>query len=697
MTLRGCIFVLLFTVAVLAADGSEQIQGPSSPDVFLIWWNNITNWKQSTLRSIKYDDSIYNIPKLSWTQSSFVQPQVMIHDRYLYDPIKQQYTVDKYLDDLVERYGGIDSVLVWHSYPNIGVDDRNQFDMLKDLPGGLDGVRQLVSDFHKRGVRVLFPYNPWDRGTRDSGAPDSNSLNEVIAHTGADGFNGDTMREIARDFFQDKNPIAIEPELGPTPVTLQWCKLGWGYWNYDFMPSVCKYKWLENRHMTHLCNRWARDHTDGLQFSFFNGIGFESWENVWGIWNQINKRDGQAMKQIFTLSRHFSDLLVQNWVPHYKTRNSDSVFASRFGTNQRLWTLVNRGNKTLTGEQLQVAHDSTRVYFDVYHGVKLVPKIQSGIATLSFEMEALGLGAILSIQSKDVNQELLNLLKVMQALTKEPLSHYSQDPNILQQTIVPMEKISTGKPYEMQYIPEAKQWKFESYGLEIEGRDYDGVDFQYSILNETYPRLNHAGLIDIPEYFIDMFAVSNEKYHQFMIRSGYKPKDPRNFLKHWKDGTFIKGHAYDPVIYVSIDDARAYCKFYGSRLPHEWEWQRAMQGDDGRKYPWGNEYNSSLVPVPDTNRTMRGPDWINAHPNAASPFGLTDGVGNVWQWTDEYYDDHTRAAVLKGGCYYSPQGSKWYFPQQKVELRAHGKYLLMDESLDRSACISFRCVSDIKL
>jgi hypothetical protein len=58
------------------------------------------------------DDSRYDLPALKWTQSSFFQPHMMAHDRYFYDPVAHRYTVDRYLDDLRKRYGGIDAVLV---------------------------------------------------------------------------------------------------------------------------------------------------------------------------------------------------------------------------------------------------------------------------------------------------------------------------------------------------------------------------------------------------------------------------------------------------------------------------------------------------------------------------------------------------------------------------------------------------------
>ena len=90
---------------------------------------------------------------------------------------------------------------------------------------------------------------------------------------------------------------------------------------------------------------------------------------------------------------------------------------------------------------------------------------------------------------------------------------------------------------------------------------------------------------------------------------------------------------------------------------------------------------------------MRGPDDVNAHPAGASPAGVMDMVGNVWQWTDEYVDEHTRSAILRGGSYYRPQGSKWYFPQA-YQSEQHGKLLLMAPSIDRGGTVGFRCVTD---
>jgi formylglycine-generating enzyme required for sulfatase activity len=87
------------------------------------------------------------------------------------------------------------------------------------------------------------------------------------------------------------------------------------------------------------------------------------------------------------------------------------------------------------------------------------------------------------------------------------------------------------------------------------------------------------------------------------------------------------------------------------------------------------------------------PDDVDAQPAGASVFGVLDLVGNVWQWTDEFTDEHTRAAILRGGSSYQPQTSHWYFPQAH-RLDQHGKYLLMAPSKDRAGTVGFRCVVD---
>ncbi len=661
------------------------------------WLADIGHWRSEHLIRIGYDGSRYDLPALKWTQSSFLQPQMMVQDRYFYDPIARRYTVDRYLDDLEKRYGGIDAVLIWPTYPNMGVDDRNQHDLIRSMPGGVEGVRRMIADFHMRGVRVLFPMMMWDQGTRDPGEPWPRAIADLMAKIGADGINGDTQDGVPLAFSaaadQIGHPLAFEPEDGPSDEALAWNVMTWGQYSFPFALLVDKYKWLEPRHMVNISDRWNRDKTNDLQFAFFNGVGWESWENIWGIWNGITARDAEATRRVATIERAVAPFLTsREWEPLAPTLRY-GVFASRWPLQQQtVWTIVNRNEYDVQGRQIELPYEEGVHFFDLYHGTELKPERNSqGKAILSFEMEAHGYGALL-LTKVGPSASIQELMARMKAMTGRSLASYSHEWKALPQQIVPIAatKPPAASPPDMVRIPRG-EFLFKAQGIEIEGSDDMGVDVQYPW--ETSPRRFHEHSMQIKSFWIDTYPVTNTQFKKFLDNAHYHPQDDLNFLRDWKDGSFPAGWDNKPVTWVSLDDARAYAAWAGKRLPHEWEWQYAAQGNDGRTYPWGNDWQANAVPVPDKSRTMRGPDPVDAHPQGKSPFGVMDVVGNVWQWTDEFTDDHTRSAVIRGGEYYQPQGSIWYFPDT-YQLNLHGKLLLTAPGLDRSGGIGFRCVQD---
>lgn len=88
-------------------------------------------------------------------------------------------------------------------------------------------------------------------------------------------------------------------------------------------------------------------------------------------------------------------------------------------------------------------------------------------------------------------------------------------------------------------------------------------------------------------FHIDRTPVTNAQFKAFIDASGYAPADAHRFLHHWHEGAPVAGSEQQPVVWISLEDARAYAAWAGKRLPREWEWQYAAQGDDGRAYPWG--------------------------------------------------------------------------------------------------------------
>ena len=146
-------------------------------------------------------------------------------------------------------------------------------------------------------------------------------------------------------------------------------------------------------------------------------------------------------------------------------------------------------------------------------------------------------------------------------------------------------------------------------GIEIEGSNEAGVDVQYPW--EDSPRWFHEHPMHLKSFYIDKYPVTNAEFKKFLDSSHYHPQDDLNFLRDWKDGNYPVGWNNRPVTWVSMEDARAYASWSGKRLPHEWEWQYAAQGTDGRLYTWGNEWDSSVLPVPYKSRTMRGPNMVS--------------------------------------------------------------------------------------
>ena len=407
----------------------------------------------------------------------------------------------------------------------------------------------------------------------------------------------------------------------------------------------------------------------------------------------LTPRDSEALWRIAAIERFGrSSLVSQGWEPFTPMRQY-GVFASKWPRGDTtLWTIVNRNHYAVGGRALTVPRLPGMRYFDIWHGVELHGEVANGEETLSVDIDADGYGAIFATTNGQCGSGRNCSVRHEGARAARPLSSFSQVWTSLPQQMLPIAptRVPTGTPPGMSRIPGAN-FLFRVNGVMIEGANDEGVDVQYP--GEPSARRFHERTIRIPAFWIDTTPVTNAAFKRFLDATAYRPADDHNFLRDWKDRAFPEGWDDKPVTWVSIEDARAYATWAGKRLPHEWEWQYAAQGTDGRAYPWGDALVPANMPTPDSGRRALPASDVRAHPDGASPFGVLDMIGNVWQWTDEWRDDHTRSAILRGGSHYQPTGARWYFPQA-YKLSEHGKYLLMAPSIDRSGTIGFRCVID---
>lgn len=171
---------------------------------------------------------------------------------------------------------------------------------------------------------------------------------------------------------------------------------------------------------------------------------------------------------------------------------------------------------------------------------------------------------------------------------------------------------------------------------------------------------------DVAEAFLmDVYPVTNLQFKKFMQAGGYTAIDILQSYwsdegRKWREEHSVETPKYwndekwnqddHPVVGVSFYEAEAYAKWAGKRLPTELEWEKAARGTDGRKYPWGEEFDQEKCNTSEAG--LGGTTKVTRYPNGVSPYGCYDMAGNVWEWTSSGDKD---VKVLRGGSWYGNQ------------------------------------------
>lgn len=672
----------------------DVIPAPSDPAQWPAWREALKRWRGEARAKLNYSDALYQRKDFAWVPSCFACGFLMVCDETFFDRRLGAYRVADYLNEAQREFGGLDAVVLWHAYPRIGADSRNQFDFYRDLPGGLEGVRMVVRELHARGVKAFIDYNPWDTGTRREGRDDLDALAQLVGALEADGIFLDTMNRGASEFRAKLDAVrpgvALEGEIALPLANLHDHQLSWAQWFGDTAaPGVLRNKWVERRHMQHQIKRWDRDHSGELHAAWMNGSGMLIWENVFGSWVGWSERDKAILRAMLPIQRGFTPFFTSDdWTPLVPTEKKD-VYASLWeARGLRLWTLVNRATSAAAGGLLRVEARAGERYFDLVAGREITPASQDGRVALESAIIGRGIGCFFATTQNPLPKGFDDFLAGQR--TNNARAGFETASNPRETTMVPAARTKPAKAPPKGMAP-VIGYKGE-LAIEFRVREcgfYDSNATPGNRLNQT-ERLKRP--VTLSPFAMDIAPVTNAQFAEFLEKSGYRPRYPQNFLKHWPDGKMPPQLADHPVVYVDLDDARAYAAWAGKRLPTEDEWQFAAAGPQALRFPWG----ATMEPDRCNDGESGGTTPVHRFPRGRSPFSILDLCGNVWQWTEsERSDGHTRFCILKGGSFYRAKGSDWYFDGGPQPNQHAAKFLLMWPGLDRCATIGFRCVADL--
>ncbi|HMQ08683.1 MAG TPA: SUMF1/EgtB/PvdO family nonheme iron enzyme [Saprospiraceae bacterium] len=707
---------------------------------------------------LEFNEELYKRVDLQWIKRAYIMHLMMAWDKDYYDYSTRQFNWPTFQQRGQILYGGDDVICLWPTWPSLGLDQRNQFDMYRDLPGGLQKLSALADSLRSHGTQFFIAYNPWDDSTRLEGH--LQGLASLIRETSANGVVLDTRGQSSKE-LQDaadeiRPGVIMYSEGMAVPKDMQGIISGRVHNALYYPPMLNLNKLIRpDFAIFRVAEVFKEPIKREFAIAFFNGYGTEINQFAPGHpdWEAEQYRFLGRTTRI--LRENHNNFIHFDWKPLIHTIR-DSIWVNQWPAESKIiYTIFSLMPQGYAGPLFEVDVQKERHFIDLWNHeeIQILQKGNQYFAHVQldgFNAKELGNnneGAVSAIAhfpiliiGKIENNHLLitcengTELRLWAGNPSYEKEYHSigigshklyipdlfgrhegkiviqafNENEIIDEIIL---HIKPGTPRLITGTIHKDTSAFKPTGMVKIPAGHFIFKTTHGDAFIPYPQENEGKSFEMESFWMDIHPVTNLEFREFLHASKYQPSDTANFLKHWKNKNIVKGEEYHPVIYISYEDAQAYAQWAGKRLPTEIQWQYAAQTEKMNEWPWiqnqpvirKEQYITETLTV----KAIEGIDPTHAnlgdgqlypvgkYPRGANPYGLEDLSGCVWQLTRDIYESGSyRYIIMKGGSYFKPSSSWWYVQGGPRELHYRQALLRVSQGFERNATVGFRCIRD---